>query len=61
MNRVVEILMRREQVTEEEANQMLQDVREMLAECNYDPVESEDIISSELELEPDYIMDVLFD
>lgn len=61
MNRVVEILMRREQITEEEANQMLQDVREMLEECNYDPEESEDIISSELGLEPDYIMDILFD
>ena len=33
----------------------------MLEECNYDPEESKDIISSELGLEPDYIMDILFD
>ena len=56
MNRVVKILMQRDGLFQAEA-----EVRYMLEECNYDPEESEDIISSELGLEPDYIMDILFD
>ncbi len=50
MNRVVEILTR-----------ILRDVRQMMEDCNYDPNECEDIMSCELGLEPDYIMDVLWD
>lgn len=50
MNRVVKILMQRDDLSQAEAE-----------ECNYDPEESEDIISSELGLEPDYIMNILFD
>lgn len=60
MNRVVKILMEREGLSREEAEDTLNEVREMLEECNYDPEESEEIISSELGLEPDYIMDILF-
>lgn len=60
MNRVVKILMECEGLSREEAEDRLNEVREMLEECNYDPEESEEIISSELGLEPDYIMDVLF-
>lgn len=61
MNRVVEILMKRDNLSQAEAEELLREVRYMLEECNYDPEESEDIISSELGLEPDYIMDILFD
>lgn len=60
MNRVAKILMEREGLSREEAEDTLNEVREMLEECNYDPEESEEIISSELGLEPDYIMDILF-
>lgn len=60
MNRVVKILMEREGLSREEAEDTLNEVRKMLEECNYDPEESEEIISSELGLEPDYIMDILF-
>lgn len=59
MNRVVKILMQRDDLSQ--AEELLREVRYMLEECNYDPEESEDIISSELGLEPDYIMDILFD
>lgn len=52
--------MEREGLFREEAEDRLNEVREMLEECNYDPEESEEIISSELGLEPDYIMDILF-
>ena len=60
MNRVVKILMEREGLSREEAEDILNEVKEMLEDCNYDPEESEEIISSELGLEPDYIMDILF-
>lgn len=60
MNRVAKILMEREGLSREEAEDTLNEVREMLEECNYDPEESEEIISSELGLDPDYIMDILF-
>lgn len=59
MNRVVRILMQRDDLSQ--AEELLREVRYMLEEGNYDPEESEDIISSELGLEPDYIMDILFD
>lgn len=59
MNRVVKILMQRDDLSQ--AEELLREVRYMLEECNYDPEESEDIISSELGLESDYIMDILFD
>ena len=61
MNRVVEILIRRDGITAAEASSILKDVRQMMEDCNYDPDECEDIMSCELGLEPDYIMDVLWD
>ena len=61
MNRVVEILVRRDGITEAEAKLILKDVRQMFKECNYDPDECEDIMACELGLEPDYIMDILWD
>ena len=61
MNKVVKILMERDDLSQAEAEELLREVRDMLEECNYDPEESEDIISSELGLELDYTMDILFD
>lgn len=60
MNRVVRILMERDGLTEEEATAQLNEVREMMAECDYDTFECEEIIMSELGLELDYIMDILY-
>lgn len=59
MNRVVQILMKRDDLTEQEATELLDECREALADCNYDPEESQDIIQDYLGLEPDYIFDIL--
>ena len=57
-NEVIRILMERDGMTKEEAQETLEDVREMLSEA--DPWEAEDIIADELGLEMDYIFDILF-
>lgn len=56
MNRVVEILMERDDMTEEEATELLDEVREMILE-NSDS--AEDIVLEELGLEMDYIFDII--
>lgn len=61
MNRVVEILMKRDNMTEKEANDLLDVVRNdidvCLADGDFDGVE--DVIASMLGLEPDYIPDII--
>ena len=59
MNKVIQILMNRDDLTEQEATELLDECREALADCNYDPAESLDIIEDYLALEPDYIFDIL--
>ena len=61
MNRVIEILIQRDGITAAEAQSILDDVRGMFKECDYDPDECENIMHSQLGLEPDYIIDVLLD
>ena len=56
MNRIVEILMKRDDMTEDEANELLHEVRDMIFE-NSDS--AEDIVYEELGLEMDYIFDIL--
>lgn len=56
-NEVVRILMERDGMTREEAEETLEEVREMLTFA--DPWEAEDIIADELGLEMDYIFDIL--
>lgn len=56
-NEVIRILMERDEMTAEEAQETLDNVREMLSEA--DPWEAEDIIADELGLEMDYIFDIL--
>lgn len=58
MNRVIKILMERDGMTKEEATDLLHEVQDMMQECSYEPVECEEIITSELGLEPDYICDI---
>lgn len=62
MNRVVNILMKRDGYSKEEAIEMVKDCREeineAIADGDYDL--AEDIIACDLGLEPDYIMDILF-
>lgn len=60
MNRIIEILMKRDGNTEEEAKERVKEVKDMLEECDYDPCEAEIIMMEELGLEMDYIEDILF-
>jgi hypothetical protein len=57
VNEVVRILMERDGLTEAEAKETLEEVREMISEA--DPWEAEDIIADELGLEMDYIFDII--
>jgi len=56
-NRVVEILMNRDGMTREEAEERVQEVREMIV-CS-SVLEAEDILIDELGLEMDYIFDLI--
>lgn len=58
-NKVVQILMKRDGMTEDEAIELLAEVKEMIEDCLYDPEETSLIIAEELNLEPDYIFDIL--
>ena len=59
MNRVVEILMRRDNMSKTEAIERVKEVHEMLLDCNGSYEEAETILAEELGLEPDYIMDLI--
>lgn len=61
MNRVVEILMHRDNLTQQEAEDRVLEVKQMMEDCNYDPEECVVIMGDELGLEMDYIEDILFD
>ena len=56
-NRVVEILMNRDGMTREEAEDRVQEVREMIVCASV--LEAEDILIDELGLEMDYIFDLI--
>lgn len=60
MSDIINILMRRDNITKEEALNLIQEVKDMMEECDYDPEECEDIFMSELGLEPDYLPEFLF-
>ena len=56
MNVVVELLMKRDGITEEEAREMIVETREEMLE---DPYVAAEILADNLGIEPDYIMDIL--
>ena len=56
MNVVVEWLMKRDGITEEEAREMIVETREEMLE---DPYVATEILEDNLGIEPDYIMDIL--
>ena len=60
MNRIIEILMKRDGNTEKEAEARLDEVKNMLEECYYDVDEAENIVLEQLGLEMDYLEDILF-
>ena len=56
---IIKILMERDEISEDEAKELVDEVREMLADCDYDPTECERIVAEELGLELDYIFDLI--
>ena len=57
MNRIISILMKRDGMTQREAENYLEEVEDMINDTD-DIEEKEDIFMSELGLELDYIMDL---
>lgn len=57
MNRVVKILIERDGMAREEAEELINETREEILAS--DPFEAEDIIADYLGLESDYIFDLL--
>ena len=57
--RIIKILMERDGIDEDEARELVDEVREMMADCEYNPTECENIMYEELGLEPDYIFDLI--
>ena len=51
--------MERDEISEEGAKELVEEVREMMADCDYDPTECELIVAEELGLELDYIFDLI--
>ena len=56
INPVVEILMRRDEITEQEAEESIAEVRELMIE---NPDDAAEILMDELGLEMDYLFDIL--
>lgn len=57
MNTVVKILMKRDNMTEQEATNLVRETKEELMDSSCS--DGADIIMDNLGLEPDYIMDIL--
>lgn len=60
MEQIIEILMNRDGLTRCEAEEAIQDVQEMMQECEYDPEQCEQIFLEEIGLEMDYLPDFLY-
>ena len=60
MNRIVEILCRRDGITVEEATRLVNETKEMIADIGFNYDEAEQIMQANLGLEMDYICDLLF-
>ena len=58
MNPIVEILMKRDSMTQEEAEELLEIGRAQVYEDGEDP---EDVLLNEFGLEPDYVFDLITD
>ena len=59
MNKVIEILMKRDGISEDEAKALVDETRDEIMMCD-DPMEVDSIIMEYLGLEPDYLDDILF-
>lgn len=56
---IIRILMERDGLTEDEAEERVNEVKRMFEESKYDLLECENILADELGLELDYIFDLL--
>lgn len=56
-NRVIDILMRRDGMSREDAEELVDETREEI--LSSDPFEAEDILADNLGLELDYLMDII--
>ena len=56
MNKIVQILMTRDKMTEDEATELVEETRDEILSA--DPFEATDIMIENLNLEPDYLMDL---
>lgn len=59
MNKVIRILMKRDDMTREGATALVKDVKEMMLEAAHNGDDPEEVLIEELGLEPDYMMDIL--
>ncbi len=59
MKTIKEVLMERDGLTAREAKDKIAEVRQMIAESDYDYNEVEDIMASELGLEMDYVFELI--
>lgn len=57
MNKIVEILMKRDGMSLSDAKDLVNETRELI--LSSDVMEADDIMADQLGLEPDYIMDLL--
>lgn len=55
MNKIIDILVKRDGITREEAQEMIERVQDMII---LNPMEAIEIIQDELYLEPDYLEDL---
>ena len=58
MNEVIDILMKRDDMTREDAIELIKDCKEELLRC--DPFEADEVMLDMLGLEPDYLPDILY-
>lgn len=56
---VAKVLMRRDEISMEEAMDMIRECVEAIRDCGYDCIESEELMADILGLEPDYMFAVL--
>lgn len=58
MNNIVDILMKRDNMTQEDAEALVNETRDEIMMLD-DPMQADDIIMNYLGLEPDYLFDLL--
>lgn len=57
MDKIIEILMKRDGIDEEEARALVEETRDEIISLD-DPMEADNIMMDYLGLEPDYILDI---